>query len=181
MLCHVADIDECSLEDWSTYCVSDTEGGLCINTLGSYKCGCSAGYQGNGLTSGLKCEGFNALSVFNLVVFHENACQYWNCQCCESFCLTCNWIIKYTRHILNEHYFDIRDNNLYLILYIFYQMLMSVHCYLDDVEKTRHVSTLYHGSTVNVWQGFLAWMELTQIVNVILHTWFIFFNMQNCI
>eukprot|EP00611_Tribonema_gayanum_P018011 TRINITY_DN3102_c0_g2_i1.p1 TRINITY_DN3102_c0_g2~~TRINITY_DN3102_c0_g2_i1.p1 ORF type:complete len:795 (-),score=168.48 TRINITY_DN3102_c0_g2_i1:496-2880(-) len=53
---YVADIDECAYEGPNDYfkhqCV---RGATCVNTDGSYECHCSAGYEGDGLSTGTGC------------------------------------------------------------------------------------------------------------------------------
>ena len=43
------DIDEC-LKPSDNTCAAEEDGGFCANTEGSYTCGCSAGYSGDGMT-----------------------------------------------------------------------------------------------------------------------------------
>ena len=66
----VLDVDECTLTDFDTGCVSGADNGLCQNTDGSYKCGCQSGYQGDGTVSGTGCTGAN---TFCNVWRHLNA------------------------------------------------------------------------------------------------------------
>lgn len=44
--------------------------GLCENTLGSYKCVCPAGYQGNGT----HCEGSSLASVSGIIMYNLAPC-----------------------------------------------------------------------------------------------------------
>ena len=51
------DIDEC-LKPSDNTCAAAEDGGFCANTAGSYTCGCSAGYSGDGMT----CEADKTVS-----------------------------------------------------------------------------------------------------------------------
>lgn len=53
-----ADVDECKLA--SDVC----NGGLCMNTVGSYECRCTAGYQHNITT--LKCDGLSDILFIHI-------------------------------------------------------------------------------------------------------------------
>ena len=73
---YIADIDECTAQD--DICTSNAE---CINTAGSYECGCKEGYTGNQY----HCEGnlnlSNNLSMLQTivlifaVVFPDKLCE----------------------------------------------------------------------------------------------------------
>ncbi|GLJ24248.1 hypothetical protein SUGI_0462340 [Cryptomeria japonica] len=48
------DIDECS-DKKLNMCVGAEGGGICLNSIGSYKCSCAKGYQGDGFQNGTRC------------------------------------------------------------------------------------------------------------------------------
>ena len=51
------DIDECQEQRDATNCVFSAGNGYCTNTIGSFECGCSEGFKGDGLIDGIGCIG----------------------------------------------------------------------------------------------------------------------------
>ena len=57
LFCFLSDIDEC-FEDYNcTGCVSPSDGGVCMNTIGSYYCACQEYLEGDGTINGTSCKG----------------------------------------------------------------------------------------------------------------------------
>ena len=59
-----SDIDECTSSNHN--CVLPSQGGVCTNTAGSYKCSCAPGYTGNGVVErGFGCAGKDEMSALS--------------------------------------------------------------------------------------------------------------------
>ena len=61
-----ADIDECR-----TYKADCSKNAWCVNTIGSYRCECMAGYRGDGRTCVYTGMGRLSVNVHNMFMFHQ--------------------------------------------------------------------------------------------------------------